>query len=279
MRRHLKSLLCAVIITATGNAQSRFTLGLSESLNSSPYFGDSNIDTVELRARPGQTVYLWFQAQFQPGHNGAIEWAILNAFMDLERQYGNYSDALTFVGFDCRGCRPSHYGRIRANSITPAEEPTPQFPLVTNDGVTGKIMVAGGRRETEPFIFARADLRIEPDACPRRYELCMTRIAGLDNYEQGAIIGVEGVTVRTNFGVRNSLGQIFYDYGQRICVTLEVVRAINGDVNYDGCVDDADLMRILSALGNTGCLQEDLNGDQIVDDADLLIVLSNVSDC
>ena len=47
-----------------------------------------------------------------------------------------------------------------------------------------------------------------------------------------------------------------------------------GDVNGDGCVDDADLLQGLFAFGNTGSgLPEDLNGDGIVDDADLLEVL------
>jgi hypothetical protein len=47
-----------------------------------------------------------------------------------------------------------------------------------------------------------------------------------------------------------------------------------GDVNGDGCVDDADLLIVLFNFGNTGG-QGDVNGDNIVDDADLLIVLFN----
>jgi hypothetical protein len=49
-----------------------------------------------------------------------------------------------------------------------------------------------------------------------------------------------------------------------------------GDVNGDGCVDDADLLMVLFAFGQTGSgLSEDVNNDGIVDDADLLIVLFN----
>lgn len=48
------------------------------------------------------------------------------------------------------------------------------------------------------------------------------------------------------------------------------------DVNGDGCVDDADLLRVLFAFGSTGSnLPEDLNRDGVVDDADLLEVLFN----
>jgi hypothetical protein len=47
-----------------------------------------------------------------------------------------------------------------------------------------------------------------------------------------------------------------------------------GDVNLDGCVDDADLLQVLFAFGRTGAgLPEDINCDQVVDDADLLQVL------
>jgi hypothetical protein len=54
------------------------------------------------------------------------------------------------------------------------------------------------------------------------------------------------------------------------------VGAVSGDVNGDGCVDDADLLAVLFAFGSTGsCMSEDLNNDGVVDDADLLEVLFN----
>ncbi|GIV05991.1 MAG: hypothetical protein KatS3mg016_1566 [Fimbriimonadales bacterium] len=57
-----------------------------------------------------------------------------------------------------------------------------------------------------------------------------------------------------------------------------------GDTNGDGCVDDADMLRVLFAFGTVGTAEspwgiplrhEDLNHDGIVDDADLLLVLFN----
>jgi len=50
----------------------------------------------------------------------------------------------------------------------------------------------------------------------------------------------------------------------------------NGDVDNNGCVDDADLLAVLYAFGNRGILgRVDVNCDEVVDDADLLIVLFN----
>ena len=46
-----------------------------------------------------------------------------------------------------------------------------------------------------------------------------------------------------------------------------------GDVDRNGCVDDADLLRLLFEFGGNGYRNEDLNWDGTVDDADLLQVL------
>ncbi|MEJ5296323.1 MAG: lectin-like protein [Fimbriimonadales bacterium] len=49
-----------------------------------------------------------------------------------------------------------------------------------------------------------------------------------------------------------------------------------GDVDQNGCVDDADLLAVLFAFGQSGSsLPEDVNCDGTVDDADLLTVLFN----
>jgi hypothetical protein len=57
---------------------------------------------------------------------------------------------------------------------------------------------------------------------------------------------------------------------------VRVFAGVAGDVNGDGCVDDADLLAVLFAFGQSGSgLPEDVNGDGVVDDADLLIVLFN----
>jgi hypothetical protein len=52
---------------------------------------------------------------------------------------------------------------------------------------------------------------------------------------------------------------------------------VEGDVDGNGCVDDADLLQVLFAFGASECSPADVNGDGIVDDADLLTVLFNFS--
>ncbi len=49
----------------------------------------------------------------------------------------------------------------------------------------------------------------------------------------------------------------------------------NGDVDGNGCVDDADLLTVLFNFGASGANIADVNCDALVDDADLLIVLFN----
>jgi len=52
-------------------------------------------------------------------------------------------------------------------------------------------------------------------------------------------------------------------------------KAVEGDVNCDGCVDDADLLTVLFEFGSTDITPADVNNDRTVDDADLLTVLFN----
>lgn len=58
-------------------------------------------------------------------------------------------------------------------------------------------------------------------------------------------------------------------------LTIKYEQAPPGDVDYNFCVDDGDLVRILLAFGEIGELPEDLNRDGVVDDKDLLMVLFN----
>jgi hypothetical protein len=61
-------------------------------------------------------------------------------------------------------------------------------------------------------------------------------------------------------------------YGWGICAILDT--GLIGDVDGNGCVDDADLLAVLFAFGQVGSgLPEDVNGDGEVETRDLLEVL------
>lgn len=51
--------------------------------------------------------------------------------------------------------------------------------------------------------------------------------------------------------------------------------ATTGDVNGDGCVNDADLSQVLLDFGRSGALNSDVNDDGVVNDTDLSLVLLN----
>ena len=61
---------------------------------------------------------------------------------------------------------------------------------------------------------------------------------------------------------------------QRYRLTVQTTTRPVGDVDGNGCVDDADLLQVLFNFGS-GNAATDLNGDGVVDDADLLLVLFN----
>ncbi|MFN3690141.1 MAG: hypothetical protein ACK4UU_04365, partial [Fimbriimonadales bacterium] len=84
-------------------------------------------------------------------------------------------------------------------------------------------------------------------------------------------VGEHDIKIR----IHNSL------FGRVPSVALEVdqpaqiqVRLLNGDVDGNNLVDDADLLYILLNFGSHAP-QYDLNGDNYIDDSDLLIVLFN----
>jgi probable HAF family extracellular repeat protein len=61
--------------------------------------------------------------------------------------------------------------------------------------------------------------------------------------------------------------------GRTEAFLLDTGFPLHGDVDRNGCVDDADLLAVLFAFGGRGYRNEDLNWDGIIDGADLLVVL------
>ncbi len=77
-----------------------------------------------------------------------------------------------------------------------------------------------------------------------------------------------------NFYVRVFSGSGSTDNVQRYELRLQTVTLPVGDLDGNGCVDDADLLAVLFSFGGSDP-RYDINGDGVIDDADLLTVLFN----
>jgi hypothetical protein len=245
MKRLSKSLLisAAALGVLTGAfAQSKFTTGIGTTADwNSAIWGDGNNGTTELILAPGSDFYLFFKAQFQPGVG--VDWAIINLFLDLTRQSASspvgpdYTSAISGIPNSAEWAEdpsddPAWSGggytqqtrrgvqAIYANSVRPGDT---RFPFVTPQGVAFKVLVTGGAGGySNPIVVGYAKFQVLPGAPFGAYELGLNRLAGFDLDGNGSLIGSEGVTVRTNFGIRTSTGSVGDDYGQRFSVTLFV---------------------------------------------------------
>ncbi len=81
-------------------------------------------------------------------------------------------------------------------------------------------------------------------------------------------------TVRAKAGSYLSLTLPNVSISTQGFASLPLQFTVNGDVNGDDVIDDADLLAVLFAFGSDDP-DADLNGDSVVDDADLLTVLFN----
>jgi len=92
--------------------------------------------------------------------------------------------------------------------------------------------------------------------------------------DAGFYLPVWQVRVKPQGALSRTFRNVLVPGGDTIDPYLRMALVL-GDVNGDDCIDDADLLAVLFAFGQTGDLPEDLNGDGVVDDADLLMVLFN----
>lgn len=65
---------------------------------------------------------------------------------------------------------------------------------------------------------------------------------------------------------------VFGAFGDDVIAVRSPYPPLRTDVNFDGCVDDSDLLTVLFAFGSSE-RTADANRDGVADDADLLIVL------
>jgi len=119
----------------------------------------------------------------------------------------------------------------------------------------------------------------------RAYRWIANRIQGEDLNVRDASLLQDGSILLAANGIspngRYIVGSGYHaSVGRVEAYLIDVGYAIvPADVNEDGCIDDADLLLIISQLGNSGWLREDINSDGVIDNGDLMEILIHFGDC
>lgn len=95
------------------------------------------------------------------------------------------------------------------------------------------------------------------------------------DYQYDVIIGdeIDLLSNQASLAISPSERWIAFSSGALVVVRNPLYTPY-GDIDNSGCVDDGDLLTVLSAFGSTNAAA-DLDGNGVVDDGDLLIVLFN----
>jgi len=127
----------------------------------------------------------------------------------------------------------------------------------------GEVIVLAKQHNPSLLVWAQGSLRWDVATNQQCIQM-------LETYLQQRGYTLDGVTLfyGTDTAQLPLLNQFYRWY-------FETYRSAGGDVDGNGCVDDADLLTVLFNFGATGANPADVNCDAIVDDADLLIVLFN----
>jgi hypothetical protein len=148
---------------------------------------------------------------------------------------------------------------------------TIRFPQqITRRRSNGNLLVAGFSPPAGIYEFDAAGNQVA-------YYAVSSGPRGAYELENGLIMFTDGAGVKVfDPNASNPANTVRTIFGPGNFQYIELYEILPGDVNRNRCVDDADLLRVLFAFGQTGAgLPEDLNGDSVVDDADLLTVLFN----
>jgi hypothetical protein len=135
--------------------------------------------------------------------------------------------------------------------------------------VSGRVNFAHSSIQTVPFTF---EIRQPSNNQVRQQRTVNTDSNGNFTLYTFLMSGTYHIACRAP----TSLWRVIRNVSLNTDVSGLVFNLVNGDLNGDNVIDDADLLQVLFAFGQSGSdLPEDLNGDGVVDDADLLTVLFN----
>jgi hypothetical protein len=181
-------------------------------------------------------------------------------FRDDDMLISNSTNPFLIRRFDLNGAFLGQWGGT-----------TIRFPQqITRRRSNGNLLVAGFSPPAGIYEFDAAGNQVA-------YYAVSSGPRGAYELENGLIMFTDGAGVKVfDPNASNPANTVRTIFGPGNFQYIELYEILPGDVNRNRCVDDADLLRVLFAFGQTGAgLPEDLNGDSVVDDADLLIVLFN----
>ncbi len=151
-----------------------------------------------------------------------------------------------------------------------------QLPDLQPSVLAGGALPAVARSATGRYLFtAHQNLEQDHGRVWARNWLTLWRVQSTEvqpriRYEEGAFQEV-GTPIEVDISPDEQLIAWVREEGV-VVIARNPLFTPYGDVNEDGCVDDADLLSVLMAFGSAQP-DADVNGDGVVDDADLLTVL------
>jgi len=219
---------------------------------------------------PSRTAYLWIRplnsdVELPPLPGAQEAWA-----------HAISNDGTTIVGssFDAAGAHAVRWDRSGSQFLVTALDPQRNIVSEALDvSRNGGVVVGEFQRQNLSYAFRWLRTRYIIEDLNTAYASLLR-----DGSILRAALGISPngrYIVGWGYNARTRRNEAF------LLDTLVTCQTHNGDVNLDGCVDDADLLAILFAFGNSGSNlgRVDVNCDRVVDDADLLIALFNFGSC
>jgi probable HAF family extracellular repeat protein len=157
------------------------------------------------------------------------------------------------------------------------------FRWTRETGIVG-LGTLGGNTSTAFGVSGDGSVVVGISAAPVPRAFRWTPTGGMENLNVAYAGLLTGISHLTSARAVSPDGRYIVGVGlnneteRREAFLLDTGFPLRGDVNRDGCVDDADLIAVLFAFGERGYRNEDINWNGVIDDGDLLQVLFHFGD-